>query len=78
MIFNLKQLSDPYTNAVHKLIVEAFAKVIPTYYKLALKMDLNAGPEFNSLLENFMVHLKDDFFGGNEKFVILFVFIMHK
>ena len=45
--------------------MEAFSKIIPSYYKLALKSDLNAGPEFNSLLEAFMVHLKDNFFGGD-------------
>ena len=57
--------NDPYTNAAHKIIIEAFSKVIPSYYKLALKSDLNAGPEFNELLEKFMVNLKDDFFGGD-------------
>ena len=56
--------SDPYTQACHKLIIEAFTKVIPYYYKLALKSDLNAGPDFNAALETFMVNLKEDYFGG--------------
>ena len=45
--------------------MEAFTKVIPSYYKLAFKGDLNAGPELNALLEVFMANLKDDFFGGS-------------
>jgi glutathione S-transferase len=56
--------SDPYTNATHKLIVEAFNKLIPFYYKLALKSDLTVGAGFNEALEKFMLLLQDDFFGG--------------
>ena len=56
--------SDAYTNATHKLVVEAFSKVIPFYYKLALKSDLNAGGEFNAALEKFLINLIEDYFGG--------------
>ena len=57
--------SDPYTNARHKLTIEDFTKVIPSYYKLALKSDLNAQNEFNSALVTFINNnLHDEFFGG--------------
>lgn len=56
---------DAYELARHRLIINYFTKIIPYYYKLALKKDLNVGDELNNLLAEFIVHLKDDYFGGN-------------
>ncbi len=56
--------ADPLEFAKHKLIIHWFSKIIPSYYKLALKRDLTADLELNNLLADFAKNLKDDYFGG--------------
>jgi glutathione S-transferase len=65
--------ADPFEYAHHKLIVHWFSKIIPSYYKLAFKRDMNAGSELNDLLSDFAKNLKDDFFGGFNMFFLVFL-----
>ncbi len=57
--------SDPYTNALHKLIVEGFSKVTTAFYKLLRKTD----PEAEKLLADALElavekKLTTNYFGG--------------
>jgi glutathione S-transferase len=57
--------SDPYTNARHKLLVEIFSKILPSFYKLARNNEESARKEISDQLDYFETNLTDDFYGGN-------------
>ena len=54
---------DPYVNAQHKLIVEAFSKVITNFYKIFRDDPTGLAP-FTEALEAFEKKLQTKFFGG--------------
>ena len=66
--------SDPYTNAKHKLIIEAFSKVITIFYKVYRGEDSTAAQLLLDALEVFEKNLQSKFFGGYFNFENLVLF----
>jgi glutathione S-transferase len=61
--------NDPYTKALHKLIVEGFSKVITAFYKLVRKTDDNADKLLSDALEGAVEKkLTNNYFGGKFNF----------
>nr|QUF59393.1 glutathione S-transferase GSTO1-2 [Brachionus angularis] len=58
--------TDPYTNAVHKLLIEEFSKIINNFYKILMSSDQEAIKALLDGLEVFQTKRQLAYYGGSK------------
>nr|QUF59392.1 glutathione S-transferase GSTO1-1 [Brachionus angularis] len=58
--------TDPYTIAVHKLIVEEFSKIVTNFYKFLMGGDQDAAKAMLDGLERFQAKREQNYYGGSK------------
>ena len=56
--------SEPYTRAVHQMLIEGFQRIVGLLYKATKFKDPEAYNEMNKVLDNYEKFLSEEYFGG--------------